>query len=103
MNKDLDELANRVKKQWPEDAHRVHEAASVEYRAEVIKRAELGAALAAARKAQLLTQPALSELTGIQQAEISRIERGVGNPTAQTLIRLAEALGHELTITQVTR
>lgn len=46
--------------------------------AEVNERAELGAVLATARKARSLTQPALSELTGIQQAEISRTERGAG-------------------------
>jgi len=61
-------------------------------------RAELGAVIATARKAKALTQPALSELTGIQQAEISRIERGAGNPTAATLLRLADGLGQNLTL-----
>ena len=60
---------------------------------------QLGAQLAAARKARGLTQPDLSALTGIQQAEISRIERGAGNPTAATLLRLADALGRRLTST----
>ncbi len=81
----------------------MYEAAASEFVAEVNARAELGAALAAARKARSLTQPALSELTGIQQAEISRIERGIGNPTATTLFRLAEALGQSLTLVPVKR
>ena len=38
---------------------------------------------------------------GIQQAEISRIERGVGNPTAATLLRLAEALEQRLALVPV--
>jgi transcriptional regulator with XRE-family HTH domain len=62
------------------------------------ERAQLGAQLAAARKARGLTQPALSKLSGIQQAEISRIERGAGNPTAATLLRLANALGQQITL-----
>ncbi|PPF78903.1 hypothetical protein C5B96_13790 [Subtercola sp. Z020] len=59
--------------------------------------------LAAARKARSLTQPALSELTGIQQAEISRIERGTGNPTAATLLRLADALGQRVMLVPFNR
>lgn len=39
-----------------------------------------------------LTQAELSELTGVPQADISRIERGAGNPTESTLQRLAHAL-----------
>jgi transcriptional regulator with XRE-family HTH domain len=58
---------------------------------------QLGAELAAARSRHQLSQQALQERAGVQQAEISRIERGVGNPTAATLLRLAGALGHKLT------
>lgn len=98
MAKDFKELADRAKASWTDDTRRVYEAASVEFTAEVDERAELGAMLASARKAKSLTQPALSQLTGIQQAEISRIERGVGNPTAATLLRLADALEQKLTL-----
>ena len=63
------------------------------------EREQLVDQLAAARKARGLTQPDLSALTGIQQAEVSRIERGAGNPTAATLLRLADALGQRLTLT----
>jgi transcriptional regulator with XRE-family HTH domain len=73
------------------------------FTAEVDERAELGSMLAYARKANSLTQPALSELCGIQQAEISRIERGVSNPTAATLLRLADALGQKLTLVPADR
>jgi transcriptional regulator with XRE-family HTH domain len=49
-----------------------------------------------ARVAQGLTQRQLSELSGVPQADISRIERGAGNPTEATLERLALALGRKL-------
>ena len=39
-----------------------------------------------------LTQAELAERCGMDQADISRIERGSTSPTARTLQRLAEAL-----------
>ncbi len=101
MAKNFNELADRAKASWSDDTRRVYEAASSEFIAEVKERAELGAVLATARKVRSLTQSALSELTGIQQAEISRIEQGVGNPTAVTLLRLADALEQKLTLVPV--
>jgi len=38
----------------------------------------------------------LSELSGVPQADISRIEHGAGNPTEATLQRLAGALDRRL-------
>lgn len=43
-----------------------------------------------------LTQEDLAERTGIDQADISRIERGSANPTERTLARIGDALGVEL-------
>ncbi|MBX8996038.1 helix-turn-helix transcriptional regulator [Corynebacterium testudinoris] len=40
-----------------------------------------------------MSQKQLSEISGIQQAEISRIERGRANPTLATLERLTGPLG----------
>jgi XRE family transcriptional regulator, regulator of sulfur utilization len=48
------------------------------------------------RLEQNLTQKQLAELSGIDQAEISRIERGQGNPTTTTLGALTKALGADL-------
>lgn len=42
-----------------------------------------------------LTQIELAEKTGIDQGDISRIERGSIYPNEKTLIRLADALGAE--------
>lgn len=44
------------------------------------------------------TQKQLSEVTGIYQADISKIERGLGNPSLLTLKRLADGLGMKLRI-----
>ncbi len=45
-----------------------------------------------------MTQKQLAERTGIYQADISKIERGIGNPSLSTLKRLAEGLGMEIQI-----
>lgn len=44
------------------------------------------------RLAHGLTQGQLAERCGVDQGDISRIERGATNPTARTLQRIAEAL-----------
>ena len=43
-----------------------------------------------------ITQKELAQKTGISQADISRLERGIGNPSLNTLKRVAEALGKKL-------
>lgn len=48
-----------------------------------------------------LTQKELSELTGIAQADLSKIENGNANPSLKTLKRLAEGLGKKLQISFV--
>ncbi len=44
------------------------------------------------RKRQKWTQQQLAKVSGVQQSEISRIERGQANPTFRTLQQLAQAL-----------
>ena len=58
----------------------------------------VGNAVAAARAKKGLSQNELSKLTGIDQSDISKIERGVANPSIGTLNRIAEALGAQLEI-----
>lgn len=58
----------------------------------------IGNALSAARAKKGLSQKALSEATGIDQSDISKIERGVANPSVSTLSRLAEALDKKLIV-----
>jgi ribosome-binding protein aMBF1 (putative translation factor) len=56
----------------------------------------LGLQFRDSRVAQGLTQAQLSARSGVPQADISRIERGAGNPTENTLHRLATALSQRL-------
>lgn len=56
----------------------------------------LGLQFRDARVARGLTQRELADLSGVRQADISRIERGAGNPTESTLQRLAAALDRRL-------
>lgn len=48
------------------------------------------------RKERGLTQKQLSELTGISQADISRIENGTRNPSLEMIKRLATGMGMRL-------
>ena len=58
----------------------------------------VGAALQAARAQLGISQKQLASLSGIDQSDISKIERGAANPSLSTLDRLAKALGGSLDI-----
>ena len=60
-----------------------------------------GEAVAAARARKGISQKKLSELTGIDQSDISKIERGNANPSVATLARIAKALDSNLRISMV--
>lgn len=49
-----------------------------------------------ARISQNITQKELSEITGITQADISRIENGTRNPSLAMVKRIAAGLGMQL-------
>jgi len=51
-----------------------------------------------ARKDKNITQKELSDLTGITQGDISKIENGNANPSLKTLKKLAAAFGKKLVI-----
>ncbi len=55
-------------------------------------------AMIAARKDQNLTQADLATRTGINQADISKLENGSKNPSLKMLKRLAEGLNMDLKI-----
>ena len=55
-------------------------------------------ALIDARTSQGLTQKQLAERTGVHQADISKLESGMRNPTLNMLKRLAEGMGMNLKI-----
>ena len=58
----------------------------------------VGEAVAAARAKKGLSQKELSDLTGIDQSDLSKIERGTANPSVNTLNRIAKALDAKLLI-----
>ena len=53
-------------------------------------------AMADARISQNLTQKELAERTGINQADISKLENGTRNPSLKLLKRLADGMGMTL-------
>lgn len=55
-------------------------------------------AIVEGREARDLTQKQLAEVTGITQADISRLENGTANPSLRTLKRLAAGLGMDLKV-----
>lgn len=56
-----------------------------------------------AREKSHMTQKELSEKTGIYQADISKLERGIANPSIGTLKRIADGLDMDLRIDFVSR
>lgn len=50
------------------------------------------------REQMRMTQKELSEKSGVNQGDISRIERGTSNPSIRTLSRLARTMGYSLDI-----
>lgn len=51
-----------------------------------------------ARKQKGMTQKELSEITGIAQGDISKLESGNANPSIKTLKRLAAGMGMKIKI-----
>jgi XRE family transcriptional regulator, regulator of sulfur utilization len=61
-----------------------------------MRRFDLAGQLLALRLAAGLTQAVVAERSGLSQADISRYERGLGNPTRTTIELIAAALGAHL-------
>lgn len=55
-------------------------------------------AIVDARTSQNITQKELAERTGINQADISKLENGTRNPSVNLLKRLAEGMGMALKV-----
>lgn len=51
------------------------------------------------RKSKKITQADISEITGIQRPNISRLESGKYNPTLDMIVRVADSIGLEVEIT----
>lgn len=93
-----DDFAAQMRAEWSPCVRAVHHKLGTQLDAEVAERVRLGRQLAALRRSRHLTQGKLAALSSVRQPEISRIERGVGNPTADTLTKLAAAMGAHVTL-----
>lgn len=86
--KTLDEFIN----QQMEDPEFKKEYEAIQPEMDVIR------AIVDARLSQNLTQKELAERTGINQADISKLENGTRNPSLNLLKRLADGMGMVLKI-----
>ncbi len=93
MSRDFDELM----KDLEEEARRAGPKAMAEY-ATAGATHRLARQVFDLRKAGGLTQRQLAAKSGVQQADISRIEAGDANPTLATIAALAYALGAEVAL-----
>ena len=93
-----DEMVAKRRKKWAPATVKLSEKLGAKLESEVDASLALGRSIAAARESARLTQPELAVQAGVQQADVSRIERGLGNPTRDTLVKLVDALGMQLTI-----
>ena len=60
---------------------------------------QIGFLLAKTRDDMNVTQVELSKMSHIDQGDISKIERGIGNPTLAKISRLFKALGKSISLT----
>ena len=74
------------------DAKFVREYEAIQPELDVIR------AIVDARTSQNITQKELAKRTGINQADISKLENGTRNPSVNLLKRLAEGMGMVLKI-----
>ena len=87
-----------IKKALTSGKERYILAALYKYYEEMQPEFDVIRAIVDARTSQNLTQKELSERTGINQADISKLENGTRNPSVSLLKRLAEGMGMVLKI-----
>lgn len=90
----------RTLNDYLERSGRANSAAVREARAVFDQAYSLARQIVELREKHGLTQVQLSEATGIPQAQISKIERGVISPTSATLAKIAEALASDLRLVE---
>ena len=93
------EIRERVAEELPELIARHHERLSaLDQLGELLKQ------LKAAREERGLSLSDLKDLTGMDRSAISKLETGQRpNPTVETLVRYAEAVGKHLVVSLVDR
>lgn len=66
---------------------------------ELTSSAALGSAMRAARRSAKLSQQQLADRAGMSRVSLARLETGAGNPTWDTVLRVASVLGMRLEAT----
>ena len=80
------------------DSAEIYENGTLVDQFEIPLNKKIGIALFNARIEAWMSQKQLAEKSGINQADISRIEKGSGNPTLKKIVTLFNALGKSLEI-----
>ena len=91
------EVRDRLRASWDDETRALHAEASSYFEEIARRQIELGEDFAQARKAMNLTQKELEVISGIDQAEISRLENG-HNATQETLIKVSIALKRKVAL-----
>ena len=81
------------------DATSVYECGEVVGHEDTTINQKIGVLLATTREGQGLTQVELSKLSHVDQGDISKIEKGLGNPTIAKINKLFKALGKSISFT----
>lgn len=86
MTKSFKEYAQERKANFSQEGKDAYEVFSSAF--------SIGNMVSAARRVRDLTQRELAQVSGVQQADISRIERGLLAPNTITFLRLLEAMDY---------
>ena len=81
------------------DAGSIYEDGEVVGQEETTINQQIGTLLLKTREEMGVTQTELSKLSHVDQGDISKIERGVGNPTIAKISKLFNALGKDIALT----
>lgn len=81
------------------DAMSIYESGDLIGYSQTTLNQKIGVLLTKTREEQKVTQTELSRRTNIDQGDISKIEKGLGNPTLAKLSKLFNALGKQINLT----
>ena len=80
------------------DAMSIYEDGEVVGEEETTINQQIGLLLAKTRDEMNITQTELSKLSHVDQGDISKIEKGIGNPTLAKISKLFKALGKSISL-----
>jgi XRE family transcriptional regulator, regulator of sulfur utilization len=93
-----EEMMQEIRAGWSESDRALSDVARHHFATMRHEVFELGTSLKTRRQELGLSQLDVAHISGVQQAEISRIERDLANPTWNTLRKLAAVLKMDITL-----